>query len=139
MFSRAASGMESFSSTIRNLKHIVGSTRGFASTTLLSSPFTGIRLVPCTKIPPTGTQRRSIVFSATRLITEKKQAHVGSMLPFFSIVNRGIKTKKAASKRFIKTGSGNLKYGRAGKRHNTSKKTKTVKRRLNKKVRVVQK
>lgn len=45
---------------------------------------------------------------------------------------RGVKTKKAAAKRFIKTGSGNLKYGHAGKRHLTSHKSKDRKRRLNK-------
>ena len=46
---------------------------------------------------------------------------------------RHVKTKQAAAKRFRVTGGGKLKFGHQGKSHNTSKKTKIVKRRLNKK------
>ena len=53
------------------------------------------------------------------------------------IAERGLKTKKAAAKRFIKTGKGGLKRGKAYKGHLTSKKTSERKRRLNKKVNLV--
>ena len=45
--------------------------------------------------------------------------------------SKALKTRKAASKRFIKTGKGGLKRGKAGKGHLTSKKSPTRKRRLN--------
>ena len=70
----------------------------------------------------------------SRPLIDKKLGHIGFSLPCFNIIARGTKTKKAAAKRFIVKGNGDLKYGRAGKRHNTSKKTKSVKRRLNQKV-----
>ena len=54
--------------------------------------------------------------------------------PLNLVISRGVKTKKAAAKRFIKTGKGDLKYGHAGKRHLTSHKSKDRKRRLNSKV-----
>ena len=49
---------------------------------------------------------------------------------------RGLKTKKAAAKRFIKTGKGGLKRGKAFKGHLTSKKSPERKRRLNNKTRL---
>mmetsp|Transcript_4812 Transcript_4812/g.3425 ORF Transcript_4812/g.3425 Transcript_4812/m.3425 type:complete len:104 (+) Transcript_4812:48-359(+) len=42
-----------------------------------------------------------------------------------------LKTKKAAAKRFILTGKGDLKYGRAGKRHLNKNKPRERIRRLN--------
>ena len=45
--------------------------------------------------------------------------------------SKALKTRKAASKRFIKTGKGGLKRGKANKGHLTSKKSPTRKRRLN--------
>ena len=45
--------------------------------------------------------------------------------------SKALKTKKAASKRFIRTGKGGLKRGRANKGHLTSKKSPDRKRRLN--------
>ena len=53
------------------------------------------------------------------------------------LAERGLKTKKAAAKRFIKTGKGGLKRGKAYKGHLTSKKTSERKRRLNTKVNLV--
>ena len=50
---------------------------------------------------------------------------------------RQLKTKKAASKRFIKTGKGGLKRGKAFKGHLTSKKSPERKRRLNVKTHLV--
>lgn len=88
----------------------------------------------CSKVDPLVSVKRSLFTIVTRPNIDRKLGHIGVMLPCFSIVCRGTKTKKAAAKRFIKTGKGDLKYGRAGKRHNTSKKTKTVQRRLNRMV-----
>lgn len=45
--------------------------------------------------------------------------------------SKALKTKKAASKRFIRTGKGGLKRGKANKGHLTSKKSPDRKRRLN--------
>lgn len=88
----------------------------------------------CSKGAPLVPLKRSLFTIVTRPNVGRKLGHIGIILPCFGIVCRGTKTKKAAAKRFIKTGKGDLKYGHAGKRHNTSKKTKTVKRRLNRMV-----
>ena len=45
-------------------------------------------------------------------------------------IARGLKTSKAASKRFIVTGSGRVKHGRAGRRHNTGKRPNKTMREL---------
>ena len=76
-------------------------------------------------------QSRSVFSLIKRSAINQTPEHVRSMLPCFSVICRGLKTRKSAAKRFIKTGTGELKYGRAGKRHNTSKKSKTRQRRLN--------
>ena len=89
----------------------------------------------CCRTLPLMTQKRTVFSMVSKPKTDKKLGHIGFNLPCFRIVARGTKTKKAAAKRFIVKGNGDLKYGRAGKRHNTSKKNKRVKRRLNQKVR----
>lgn len=75
------------------------------------------------------------VQSAARRIStlqqSSSQSSTSSLFATIFVPSRGIKTKKAAAKRFIKTGSGHLKYGHAGKRHLTSHKKKDRKRRLN--------
>ena len=43
-----------------------------------------------------------------------------------------MKTKKSASKRFSKTGSGKVKYNKSGNRHLSTKKSPNRKRRLRK-------
>ena len=43
-----------------------------------------------------------------------------------------MKTKKSASKRFSKTGSGKIKYNKSGNRHLSTKKSPNRKRRLRK-------
>ena len=91
----------------------------------------------CCGTLPLMIQKRTVFSMVSKPKTDKKLGHIGFNLPCFMIVARGTKTKKAAAKRFIVKGNGDLKYGRAGKRHNTSKKTKAVKRRLNQKVRVL--
>ena len=83
---------------------------------------------------PLSSQRRTIFSLVSRPKVDCNLGQVGYKLPCLKIVARGTKTKKAAAKRFIAKGNGDLKYGHAGKRHNTSKRTKNVKRRLNKKV-----
>ena len=94
-----------------------------------------LRTVQCTSRSFLISQSRSL-YSVVRRPTITPE-HVRSMLPCFSAICRGIKTRKSAAKRFIKTGKGELKYGHAGKRHNTSKKTKTRQRRLNQLVRLI--
>lgn len=55
-------------------------------------------------------------------------------MPFQLSCLRGVKTKSAAKKRFIRTGSGHLKHGHPGKRHLTGKKSRSVTMKLNEKV-----
>jgi large subunit ribosomal protein L35 len=107
--------------------------RQFGSALVSARPI--INNVKCIKIPIT-VQSRSIFSMVQKQNCSKNIVHVGSTLPYFNIISRTVKTKKAAAKRFIKTGRGGLKYGKAGKRHLTSHMTKTRKRRLNNKVRV---
>lgn len=90
--------------------------------------------IHCCRLFPSMTPKRAIFSMINRPKIDMKLGHIGSNMPCFDIIARGTKTKKAAAKRFIVKGNGDLKYGRAGKRHNTSKKTKNVKRRLNQKV-----
>ena len=84
-------------------------------------------------ITPTYRSMSSCIFAKASMSGPSSRVVTTSLpsLPLFMSV-RGVKTKKAAAKRFIKTGSGNLKYGHAGKRHLTSHKSKDRKRRLNK-------
>ena len=84
-------------------------------------------------ITPIYRSMSSCIFAKASMLSPSSRVVTTSFpsLPLFMSV-RGVKTKKAAAKRFIKTGSGNLKYGHAGKRHLTSHKSKDRKRRLNK-------
>ena len=93
--------------------------------------------IQCTSRALLSSQSRSMYTLVKRPTIISTPEHVRSMLPCFSITCRGIKTRKSAAKRFIKTGTGELKYGHAGKRHNTSKKSKTRQRRLNQLVRFI--
>ena len=94
-----------------------------------------LRTVQYTSSSVLKSQSRSVFSLVKRSAINQTPEHVRSMLPCFSVICRGLKTRKSAAKRFIKTGTGELKYGHAGKRHNTSKKTKTRQRRLNQLVR----
>ena len=94
-----------------------------------------LRTVQHTSSSVLKSQCRSVFSLVKRSAINQTPEHVRSMLPCFSVICRGLKTRKSAAKRFIKTGTGELKYGHAGKRHNTSKKTKTRQRRLNQLVR----
>mmetsp|Transcript_3107 Transcript_3107/g.3250 ORF Transcript_3107/g.3250 Transcript_3107/m.3250 type:complete len:152 (-) Transcript_3107:138-593(-) len=75
------------------------------------------------------------IFSIVNKVKCDKSLVSGQKLSCFNVISRGfgcgLKTKKAAAKRFIKTGKGDLKYGKANKRHLTSHMTKTRQRRLN--------
>jgi ribosomal protein L35 len=93
--------------------------------------------VNCTNRSHLNSQSRSVYSLVKRPIINQTPEHMRSLLPCFSIICRGLKTRKTAAKRFIKTGTGELKYGHAGKRHNTSKKSKTRQRRLNQLVRFI--
>ena len=93
--------------------------------------------VHCTSRSLLNSQTRSVYSLVKRPIINQTPEHVRSLLPCFSIICRGLKTRKTAAKRFIKTGTGELKYGHAGKRHNTSKKSKVRQRRLNQLVRFI--
>ena len=82
-------------------------------------------------------QSRSLHSIVRRPIINQFPKNAFSLLPCQNIISRGLKTRKSAAKRFIKTGTGELKFGHAGKRHNTSKKSKTRQRRLNQLVRLM--
>ena len=99
--------------------------------------FSCIGTVNCTSKSPLNSPSRSVYSLVRRPIINQTPEYMRSLLPCFSIICRGLKTRKTAAKRFIKTGTGELKYGHAGKRHNTSKKSKTRQRRLNQLVRFI--
>jgi ribosomal protein L35 len=131
-FARVAS--ETFSKVTARYPVNAVNKRDFGSALPLLFSRLGLSTFKCSKGDPLVSVRRSLFTIVTRPNVDRKLGHIGVILPCFGIVCRGTKTKKAAAKRFIKTGKGDLKYGHAGKRHNTSKKTKTVKRRLNRMV-----
>jgi len=68
-------------------------------------------------------QLLGIRHSFPNLFTQTQNRNMGTA--------RSLKTRKAVSKRFLKTGNGGLKRGHPGKRHNTSKKNRVRLRRLN--------
>jgi ribosomal protein L35 len=137
MFSRGFAKVagEAFSKVTTRYPVSAVNKRDFGSALPLLSSRLGLSTLQCSKVNPLVSVKRSLFTIVTRPNVDRKLGHIGVILPCFGIVCRGTKTKKAAAKRFIKTGKGDLKYGHAGKRHNTSKKTKTVKRRLNRMVR----
>ena len=89
------------------------------------------RIISTATIPVSNSSKLSL---GSKLHSAFTYAAGGSLKGNSGVIVRGIKTKQAAAKRFIKTGQGKLKYGHAGKRHLTSKKSKIRKQRLNKKV-----
>jgi large subunit ribosomal protein L35 len=75
-------------------------------------------------VPPMSSVRgvQNAVFRVDRASFHSSSAAMGK-----------VKTKKAAAKRFLKTGKGDLKYGKAGKRHLNKHKSRTRVRRLGEK------
>lgn len=63
-----------------------------------------------------------------------KKAPIVLQCRSFHPKSKGLKTKQAAAKRFIKTGSGHLKFNPPGKSHLNAGKSRVRLRRLNKKV-----
>jgi large subunit ribosomal protein L35 len=143
LFNRAAS---SGITAINCLKHVVSPravkvgldlTRSISSAPLLNLNHLGqsyaknyLREPHSTSVRMSGVSR--MIFTAAPITRSLARNEKNTL----KIISRGVKTKQAAAKRFLKTGQGKLKFGHAGKRHLTSKKSKVRKQRLNKKVHV---
>ena len=139
MFKKLATSMLRSSSISTSEKVVVDHRRFAHSASLLSLPSRRVVSVSTqsssfmSSITPTYRLMSSCIFAKASVLCPSSRI-VTTPLPSLALFMplRGVKTKKAAAKRFIKTGSGNLKYGHAGKRHLTSHKSKDRKRRLNK-------
>ena len=89
-----------------------------------------VRSYSCLLAPASLCRRRPGVLSSTMQLPPHRHALLACTNPTFS-QSCGMKTKKAAAKRFRRTGKNKIKAGHCGKGHNTSKKSKDVMRRLN--------